>query len=226
MPSTSIQTEYDSPIIFRTCDQDVYNATCDTGSLWLRTSNYYRKIEDMARRDLGEGITGTSVGLELSINPENANGIRLEGTGTIGCEIIPHYLISFHGAAIKEQTRRGFGGYTLGIKSLTKLSAEIVYQASLQVDVTGYRYGPVSYQNTALTLSHSGSSAAIEMTGAPAVYLKSINTDVLRKLPVEPFISQDEWRIALFVKNYLKDEINEPLKINVSPTHFYKYMAL
>lgn len=226
MPQSNIQTEYDSPIIFRTCTQEVHDATCDTGSLWLRTSHYYRKIEDIARRDLGEGVNGTSVGLELSITPENANGIRLKGTGTIGCEIIPHYLISFHGAAIKEKTRRDFGCYTLGVKSLTKLSAEIVYQASLQVDVTGYRYGPVSYQNTALTLSNSGSSAAIEMTGTPAVYLKSINTDVLRKLPVEPFISQDEWRIALFVKNYLKDDINEPLKINVSPSHFYKYMAV
>ena len=56
----------------------------------------------MARRDIGEGVTGTSVGLELSINPENANGIMLKGTGTTGCDIIPHYLISFHGAAIKE----------------------------------------------------------------------------------------------------------------------------
>ena len=67
-------------------------------------------------------------------------------------------------------------------------------------------------------------TAAIKLDGNPAVAIKSINTDVLRKEPVEPFIFQDEWRIAIFSSGYLNDDPNEPLKINVDPNNFYEYI--
>lgn len=44
MPLSNIQAEFDSPILFRTCDMLVFESTCTTGSLWLRTSNYYRVL--------------------------------------------------------------------------------------------------------------------------------------------------------------------------------------
>ncbi|MFN3188853.1 MAG: hypothetical protein ACK42D_04960, partial [Candidatus Paceibacteria bacterium] len=76
----------------------------------------------------------------------------------------------------------------------------------------------------ALCQSYSANCSAIELTGNPSIYIKSINTDVLRKDPLEPFISQDEWRIAIFPTNYINNDWREPLKINVDPEHFYPYI--
>lgn len=224
MATTKIKTKFDRPIIFRTCDKVVYESTLESGGIWMRSSHYYRNIEDLARQDKSEGINGTQALFPLHFSPDSAQGIRLEGNGSVGQEIIPHYIMSMHGTSIAESVRKGFGGYTLGIKCIADLAAEILYKASQQLPVHSYRYGQVAYQRTALCQSYSANGAAIELTGKPSVYVKSINTDVLRKDPVEPFISQDEWRIAIFPTNYLNDDWQVPLKINVDSKHFYPYI--
>lgn len=219
-----IQTAYDRPVIFRTVGESVYSSSISDGSIWLRSSQYYRNIEDAARKDVSEGVNGTRTSFPLRFNAEGGPAITLEGTGSVGCEIIPHYIFSMHGAGISEEIRNSFGNYTFGIKCILKLSAEILYQASKQITVTGYRYGQVSYQHTALTISQHSNTAAINIGDEPPEYIKSINTDVLRKDPVEPFIRQDEWRIAIFSPDIVGNDPNMPLKINVDPDHFFEYI--
>ena len=190
----------------------------------MRSSEYYQKIEDLSRQDKSEGVNSTQVRLPLNFAPESAQSIRLMGDGSVGQKIVPHYIMSMHGTSISEDLRKEFGGHTLGIKCITDLAAEILYQASRQVPIHSYRFGQVAYQRTALCQSYSRHGSAIELTGQPSVYVKSLNTDVLRKDPVEPFILQDEWRIALFPTNYLNNDWEVPLKINVNPDHFYRYL--
>lgn len=224
MSDSSIKTKLDRPIIFRTCSKEVYESTLATGSIWLHSSHYYRKTEDITRKDQSEGINGTSTLFPLRFAPESAQPMTLEGAGTIGQEIILHYLMSMHGTGITEAIRKEFGGYTLGIRCIADLAADIMYQASRQITIHGYRYGQVAYQRTALAMSYEPFGSAIQLSGTPSVYVKSINTDVLRKDPTEPFISQDEWRIAIFPAQYLNGDWREPLKIQVDPIHFYPYI--
>ena len=224
MHKFKVNTKFDRPILFRTCDKVVYESTLDSGSIWMRSNDYYQKIEDLARQDKSEGINGTPMLFPLNFSPENAQGMSIAGEGTVGQEIIPHYITSMHGTGITENVRKEFGGYTLGIKCIADLAAEILFAASQQLAIHSYRFGQVAYQRTALTQSYTRSGAALELTGNPSVYVKSINTDVLRKAPVEPFISQDEWRIVIFPNVYLNGDPNEPLKINANPKHFYRYI--
>jgi hypothetical protein len=224
MSEPKIKTKLDRPVIFRTCDKDVYEASLSSGSIWLRSSRYYREIEDVARQDRSEGVNGTSALFPLRFAPGSAQAITLEGLCSVGQEIVLHYLMLMHGTSITEVTRNEFGGYTLGIRCIADLAADIVYQISKQVPVNGYRYGQVAYQRTALTMPYNPHGSAIELSGSPSVHVKSINTDVLRKDPVEPFIGQDEWRIAIFTNKYLNNDPDEPLKINVDPNHFYGYI--
>lgn len=224
MSKSTIKTKLDRPIIFRTCGREVYKSTLNTGSIWLRSSLYYRKTEDVTRQDHSEGVNGTSVLFPLRFAPKSAQAMTLQGPGSVGQEIILHYLLSMHGASISEATRQEFGGHTLGIRCIADLAADIVYQVSKQVPVNGYRYGQVAYQRTALSMSYEAYGSAIKLSGKPSVYVKSINTDVLRKDPVEPFINQDEWRIAIFTNRYVCENHDEPLKINVDQAHFYPYI--
>lgn len=221
-----LQTDLDRPIIFRTVDEAVYQSTIETGSVWLRSSHYYRNIEDLARKDRSEGVNATKSLFPLRFKPESAQPLTLQGTGSVGREIVPHYIMSMHGASISDACRRQFGGSTLGVRCIARLSAEVLYQASKQLDVHSYRFGQVAYQYTALSMSHNMEGAAIRLDGSPAVAIRSINTDVLRKEPVEPFIQQDEWRIAIFPSRYLDDDPGKPLKINVSPEQFFEYIRL
>lgn len=220
-----LQTDIDRPLLFRTVDKDVYQNTIENGSVWLRSSHYYREIEDQARSDQTEGINGTKSSMPLQFKAAKGNSVRIEGPGIIGCEIIPHYIMSLHGAAISDDCRHEFGGYTFGVKCIRRLSAEILYQASRQIDVHGYRYGQVAYQYTALSMSYDRRNVAIGLGGNPEVGVKSLDTDVLRKEPVEPFIFQDEWRIVIFPLKYLDNDSMKPLKINVSPEHFFEYIS-
>lgn len=224
MNRNDIQARLDRPIIFRTVGESVYTSTLETGSIWLRSSHYYRSIEDKARVDKSEGVNGTKCLFPLNFKPKSAQALSLRGSGSVGCEIIPHYIISLHGTSIADHVRRGFGGRTMGVRCIAHLSTEVLYQASKQLTVTGYRFGQIAYQYTSLCMSHNMAAAAIKLDGNPAVAIKSINTDVLRKEPVEPFILQDEWRIAIFSSGYLNDDPNEALKINVDPNNFYEYI--
>lgn len=219
-----LRTELDRPIIFRTVGKDIYRRCLDDGSLWLRSSDFYRGIEDQSRRDISEGINGTRSNIPLRFKVESAPELTLSGPGNVGCEIVPHYILSMHGAAISDDCRREFGGCTFGIRCIAKLGAEVLYQASKQLDVHGYRFGQVAYQYTALSMSYSRSGGAIDLGGNPPVSVRSLDTDVLRKEPVAPFIFQDEWRIAIFPARYLDDDPNAPLKLNVSQEHFFDYI--
>jgi hypothetical protein len=218
-----LKTELDRPILFRTVRKDVYRKSVDEGSIWLRSSHYYRGIEDRARCDQSEGVNGTKSLIPLRFQIENTPLVTLQGPGSVGCEIIPHYILSMHGTAISGECRSEFGGYTFGIRCIARLAAEILYQASRQLDVFSYRFGQVAYQYTALSISHNAHGAAINLGGRPAVAVRSVDTDVLRKDPVVPFIYQDEWRIAIFPTKYLSDDPSKPLELNVSPEHFFEY---
>lgn len=224
MSKNYIQANFDRPFIFRTVNDSVYKKSIEEGSIWLRSSHYYRNIEDQARVDKSEGVNGARTHFPLNLKPKSAQSLSLQGTGSIGCEIIPHYIISLHGTSIADSVRREFGGRTMGVKCIGDLSAEVLFQVSKQISVTGYRYGQVAYQYTSLCMSLSMATAAIRLDGSPPIAIKSINTDVLRKEPIEPFILQDEWRIAVFTSGYLNNDPNEPLKINVDPKHFYEYI--
>jgi len=219
-----IRTDIDRPILFRTVRADVYERSVREGSLWLRTSHYYRNLEDQARADRLEGVGGTKTHIPLRFKYENSPELTIQGPGAIGQEIVPHYILSLHGTAISEKCRSSFGGHTFGVRCIARLAAEVLYRASKQLGIQGYRFGAVSYQHTALCVSHSAQGAAIVLGGNPQIALRSVDTDVLRKEPVEPFIGQDEWRIVVFPTSYVSDDPNEPLKINVSPDHFFEYI--
>lgn len=219
-----LKTKLDHPILFRTVGPDVYPLSVEEGAVWLRSSHYYRNIEDEARRDRSEGFNGTKSNIPLRFEVENSSTLTLQGPGSVGREIVPHYILSLHGASISDECRREFGGCTFGVKSIARLSAEILYLASKQIDAVGYRFGQVSYQYTALAMSHNGGGAAIGLGGAPPIAVRSIDTDVLRKEPVEPFISQDEWRIVVFPREYIDNDPNKPLKLSVSPENFFHYI--
>lgn len=223
---TVIQTEISEPILFRTTSREVYKSTLETGSIWLRSDQYYREIEDKVRNDESEGANSGTTSVPLKIRVKDGPELQIRGDGHIGQLIVPHYLISLHGTSIASAERAAFGGHTFGIRSLSRLSAEVLYQCSRQIRCTGYRYGQVYYQyaSFALLLSTSG-GAAIRIDGNPPHFLNPINTDVLRKRPTKPFIDQDEWRIAIFTEGYIDNDPSLPLKITVAQEHFFPYLT-
>lgn len=223
-PLSPVSAEFDEPILFRTARQDVYEATLATGSLWLMSDQYFREVEDQARSDLSEGVNASTTIVPIWLKPENGPDFQIQGPGHVGQQIRPHYILSMHGSGISAEQLHAFGGCTFGIGSITKLSAEMLYRCSLILKSTGYRFGQVYYQQATLAQSHkSNGASAIQIGGVPPVYLNPLNTDVLRKQPVAPFIEQDEWRIVVFTEGYLDNDPKVPLQINVAPSHFYPY---
>lgn len=224
-PITDIQAEPGEPIVFRTTNKEVAEQTLGAGSIWLRPAEYYRSIEDEVRSDRDEGVNSGTTTVPLRLKPRGGTAMTVQGRGNIGQAIVPHYIASFHGSSLPEALRQEFGGVTFGVKSFACLSAELLYQASLQIRCTGYRYGKVFYQHSGLTVSSAvRGSAAIQLGENPPWFLNPLDTDVLRKSPVEPFIQQDEWRIVIFVASYVSADVEEPLRLNVSPDHFYAYL--
>jgi hypothetical protein len=221
----SVRADLNEPIIFRTTNADVYQATLASGSLWLRSDQYYREVEDLARKDAGEGVNASMTTLPLRFASETGPRLQICGEGHIGQQIVPHYILSMHGASISYEQLCSLGGCTFGIRSVTILCAEVLYRSSLVLPCHGYRYGPVHYQFTPLTQSRDSSGSAMKISETPPTYLKSLNTDVLRKLPIKPFVEQDEWRIAIFTDGYIGSDPMLPLKINVDPHHFYAYQS-
>jgi hypothetical protein len=217
-----LKTNYEEPLLFRSCDKVVHAAAINEGSIWLRSIHYYRGIEDdIARHDGSEGVNFTPHTFPLRFDDRLTNLSSISGDGSIGCEIVPCYILSMHGTGIREDVRKSFGDYMFGVRSIYKFSNDVLYQSQQQINVTGHRYGQVSYQYTPLCISQRPNSVAIAL--AENMYLKSQTTDILRKAPVSPFIFQDEWRIAIFVNRYLNDDPDEILKINVTQDNFYDY---
>lgn len=224
---TQILADLDNPLVFRTASSEVCQHALITGSLWLRSDRYYRELEDAARHDSHEGVNLARGGMPMHFPPLfRGIAVTIEGAGAIGQVMVPHYLACFHSTSITDEQRQSFGGHTFGVRNFSQLAAEIVYRCSLVLPVSGYRYGQVSYQQSALARQASVvGGSAIELPGTPPTYLNVLNTDVLRKSPVRPFIDQDEWRIAVFTKGYLDDNPSEPVRIQVNPFHFYPYLA-
>lgn len=221
-----VETELDEPMLFRTTSLEVYKSTLDTGSLWLRSDKYYRDLEDKIRSDQSEGTNSGATSLPLNIKMKNGTPLHIKGGGQVGQLNWPHYLTSLHGSSITSEQRAEFGGHTFGVRSFSRLSAEVLFQTSRKIKSTGYTYGQVRYQYSAFAQSlHSRGGAAFKIGDNPSCYLNPVDNDVLRKRPIQPFIEQDEWRIVIFTEDYLDNDPMLPLKINVSAQHFYAYMS-
>ncbi len=221
----TIKTELLEPILFRTTNHFVHDNTLATGELWLRSGEYYQNLEDKIRNDELEGVNGSRTTIPIAVD-HNGIPMHIMGGGIVGQSIRPHYILSLHGTSISEQQRASFGGHTFGVKAVSKLIAELYFRASKQISCSGYRAGPVSYRFINLTLSRNAAGVAIAVGDAGSnVGLGAIETDVLIKRPIAPFIEQDEWRIVLFTDGYVDSNPNEPLKLKVDPGHFYPYMT-
>jgi hypothetical protein len=220
-----IEAETDEPILFRTTGEAVCKSTLHAGSLWLRSDKYYRDLEDQIRNDAAEGVSSGTTALPVQFQQKNGVQIRVEGKGNVGRLLGPHYIVSLHGTSISESQRAAFGGHTFGVRSLFRLSAEVLCEASRQIKCTAYRHGPVRYHYAALAHSNrSVGGPAIQFDHDPPRYLNPLDADALRKRPIQPFIEQDEWRIVVFTDGYLDGDPTLPLKVNVSPSHFYPYL--
>ncbi|TAJ42433.1 MAG: hypothetical protein EPO55_02010 [Reyranella sp.] len=221
-----ISADLGEPILFRTTISDVYNAAVKEGSLWLRSAEYYRQLEDKVRNDCSEGVSAGRTTVPLRVGFGDDNMLNIQGAGTIGQVIVPHYILSLHGSSISPAQLQSFGGFTFGIRSLFKLTMEIFHQASQVIDCYRYRFGAISYRYTALSQARAVTgSGAIQLSENPPLYLNPSDTDVLRKLPITPFIEQDEWRIVVFTNGHIDGDANAPLKIKVRPSHFYPYSS-
>lgn len=224
-PVSNVQAEIDGPILFRTTGAEVYQKTLEKGSLWLRSDEYFRNLEDTVRNDRSEGVNGGRVVIPLMFKREGGPQVQIQGDGQIGRIIVPHYILSLHGSSISAEQHAAFGGWTFGLRILSKLAAEVLYRVSLQIKCNGYRFGQVIYQYAALSQSHSSQGGdALRIDGKPSTFLNPLNTDVLRKQPLTPFIEQDEWRIVIFTDAYIDDDPDAPLVIKVSSSHFYPYL--
>jgi hypothetical protein len=169
-------------------------------------------------------VNSSKLTIPLRVQLPAGSFIQIEGSGDVGQQIVPHYILSLHGMSISPEQLASFGKCTFGIRSLSNLSAEILYRSSLKLKCRGYRFGQVFYQHAALAQSQSQIGAsALQLGDAPPLYLNPLNTDVLRKKPIRPFIEQDEWRIVVLTERYVSADPKAPLQINVDPAHFYPY---
>ena len=89
-PVSPVQADLDEPILFRTTSETVYRSALSRGSIWLRSAQYFRDLEDISRSDRGEGINSGTTAIPLRISPENGSGLEITGPGHIGQEIVPH----------------------------------------------------------------------------------------------------------------------------------------
>lgn len=164
--------------------------------------------------------------MPFGLHAVGGHQIQIVGNGKIGQAIVPHYIASFHGLNISPEQRTLFGGCTFGIRNFSRLAAAVLFECSKHLRCSGYRFGQVAYQWTSLAQClQVPSSPAIQLAGNPPIYLNPINTDVLRKSPVQPFIDQDEWRIVVFTEGYVADDPNEPVRINVPRESLYPYLC-
>jgi hypothetical protein len=95
------------------------------------------------------------------LKTDNGVTINISGDGKVGQALEPNYIISLHGTSISDSQRMGFGGFTYGVKSIAKLSAQILYDASKVIDIVGYRFGQVAYQSTALMQTQNRNGAIL-----------------------------------------------------------------
>jgi len=205
-----------APILFRTTNEEVRRAALETGSLWLRSAQYYAASEDQVRNDATEGMSASRATVPLRFGE-----VEFARVGTVSRQTVPHYILSLHGACISKEQHSSFGGCSFGIRERWRLAMAIYYEVVKQIDCTGFRYGPVNYRHGLLGLMRNRVGEPIQLPGD--LYLGPEDADFLTKPPIRPFIEQDEYRIAMFTDGYIDNDINAPLKINVPTSHFYPY---
>lgn len=217
-----IKTETNQLLVFRTCEKEVYDFAMNTGSLWLRTSHYYQSIEnDIVREDKLEGLSTAKISLPLIFESSRSNITTIEGEGFVGENPKKAYIISFHGISIEKKTKRGFGPKTFGIYNIEKFISDILIEAKKQLNIESYIFGKVIYQYSPVFISSSNLGGSLKLNKVE--HLSVFDQNILRKRPIEPFILQDEFRLVLFVDEYINNNMNSILKINVSNNNFYDY---
>lgn len=224
-PLSHVLADHNHPILFRTMGKDVFQSTVEAGSVWLRSDQYYREIEDKVRQDRSEGFNGGGCTIPLRLPLGGASApLTIVGEGMIGQTLPPHYILSLHGSSISAEQHSSFGGFTVGVKSALRLAEEIYVKAKEVIGEHRWFFQQVAYQRTALTVTATPLEAAPITFGNPPMHLSIVDATPFRKDPVWPFVEQDEWRIVLGTEGYLSNDPYEPLRINVDPGLFYPYL--
>src|SRR5687768_16910834 len=104
-PISSVQSDLEQPIVFRTTSESVYRSTTETGEIWLRSDQYFRTLEDKVRNDELESASAGKHRFPLALHPPSGPRVHLEGDGNIAETLLPHYILSLHGTSIAEATR-------------------------------------------------------------------------------------------------------------------------
>jgi hypothetical protein len=237
---SSVQSDLDQPIVFRTTTESVYRSTIENGEIWLRSDEYFRKLEDKARNDVLESMSAAKHQMPLALQapsdpPLNIEGdghmnlegdghMNLEGDGHIAEQLGPHYILSLHGSSIAEPIRAEFGGFTFGVKNIDLLARHIFEECRKLIVCNQWSWDQIRYQHSALRISEDDKGAPIQFGHNPSRCLRIFHPNAFKKRPVPPFIHQDEWRIVIWTSGYVKDDPNEPLKVRVPPSLFYRYL--
>jgi hypothetical protein len=223
-PMSLIQSDLDRPVLFRTTTESVYRSTTDNGEIWLRADEYFRRLEDKVRNDELESASAGKHQFPLNLNPPSSHAVHLTGNGHIAESPKPHYILSLHGTSIVEETRKGFGGFTFGIRNIDLLARHIFEECRKQITCNQWNWDQVRYQHSALRISEDGKGAAIQFGDGQSRALRVFDVSPFRKRPIPPFTQQDEWRIVMWSEGYLKGDSKEPLIVRVPPSLFYRYL--
>lgn len=223
-PISSVQSDLDQPIVFRTATENAYRSTTETGEIWLRSDEYFRKLEDKVRNDELESLSAGKHQLPYSLVAPNSPHIHLEGDGNIAESLLPHYILSLHGTSITESIRKEFGGFTFGVKNIGLLAQHIFEECRKQITCHQWNWDQIRYQHSALRISEDDKGAPIKFGECPSRCLRIYQPHAFKKRPILPFVQQDEWRIVIWTEGYLKGNPTEPLIVRVPPSLFYRYL--
>jgi hypothetical protein len=219
-----IQSDIGQPIVFKTTTEPVYRSTLQAGESWLRSDEYYRQLEDQVRGDSLESSSPGRTTVPLSVSNPGGASLHFSGEGFLAERLPAHYIMSFHGTSIAEAERRGFGGYTFGVKNIMLLASAVLLKCSTQIGCFGYNWNQINYQFSGLQISDQIDGAPIVFGDNPPRCFRTLAPNAFRKRPVQPFIDQDEWRIVIWTNGYLNSDPMLPLRIIVPAPHFYPYI--
>jgi hypothetical protein len=221
-PLTSVQSDLELPLVFRTTTEKVYRSTTDTGEIWLRSDEYFRKFEDKVRNDELESLSAGKHRFPLRLPSGPLQ--QIEGDGHLAESLAPHYILSLHGTSIAEPIRQEFGGFTFGVTSIDLLARHVFSECSKRISCHQWNWNQVVYQHSALRISADEKGAPFQFANDPSRCLRIYNPHAFKKRPVYPFTEQDEWRIVIWTNGYLNEDPNAPFKVRVPPSLFYRYL--
>ncbi len=215
----------DNPVIFRTTCGYAYAQSVDEGSLWLRPLDYFEKLEKESVGDKSEPYNVAPSRMKVHLSDGKVWN-KLDDNLFIKIPKLKQYIACFHGPAISDKQRENFGGCTFSIKNVNCLITEIYRECIKQVNPfidsstnqsRNPRFGKVFYQYVGINFTRNVEAFQFS-TG---IYLGYHLQDDFRKDPLPEFIDQDEYRFIVYVDNYISDDPEVPLKINVDPRNFY-----